>query len=77
MLNDQVYGNDTLEKYVDNVRQMLEDVEERLVFRTNVFLLNDLSAYKPSPGDLAYPEKLEQMEVCKALLINLLQIIVY
>lgn len=64
MLSDQVYGNDTLEKYVDTVRQMLEDVEERLVFRTNVFLVHDLSAYKPSPGDLAYPEKLEQMEVC-------------
>lgn len=52
-----------MEKFTDTVRQMLEDVEERLVFRTNVFFQHDLSAYRPSPGDLAYPEKLEQMEV--------------
>lgn len=54
---------ESLEKFTDTVRQMLEDVEERLVFRTNVFFQHDLSAYRPSPGDLAYPEKLEQMEV--------------
>lgn len=44
---------------------MLEDVEERLVFRANVYFQHDLSAYQPSPGDLAYPEKLEQMEVIR------------
>lgn len=49
---------------------MLQDVEERLVFRTNVFFQHDLSAYKPSPGDLAYPEKLEQLEVRQKNLLN-------
>lgn len=53
---------DTLSRFVDTVRQMLEDVEERLVFRTNVFFQHDLAGYRPSPGDLAYPEKLQQME---------------
>lgn len=41
---------------------MLEDVEERLVFRTNVFFQYDLAGYKPSPGDLMYPEKLIYIE---------------
>jgi hypothetical protein len=49
-------------KYVEVVRQLLQDVEERLVFRTNIFFQHDLLSYSPSPGDLAYPEKLEQME---------------
>lgn len=44
-------------------RQLSQDVSERLVFRANVFFQHDLSAYVPSPGDLAYPEKLEQLEV--------------
>lgn len=41
---------------------MLEDVEERLVFRTNVFFQHDLAGYKPSRGDLMYPEKLIHIE---------------
>lgn len=62
MLSEKVVGDDHLMKYVDVIRQLLEDVEERLVFRTNVFFKHDLNDYKPSPGDLAYPEKLQQME---------------
>ena len=54
---------DHLLKYVEVIRQLLQDVEERLVFRTNIFFQHDLLSYNPSPGDLAYPEKLEQMEV--------------
>lgn len=64
-----------MEKFTDTVRQMLEDVEERLVFRTNVFFQHDLSAYRPSPGDLAYPEKLEQMEVIQLCFLVTLQLI--
>lgn len=45
------------------MRQLLQDIEERLVFRTHIFFQNDLIAYRPSAGDLAYPEKLEQLEV--------------
>lgn len=54
---------DHLLKYAEVVRQLLQDVEERLVFRSNIFFQHDLLAYNPSPGDLAYPEKLAQMEV--------------
>ncbi|RZC32038.1 conserved oligomeric Golgi complex subunit 3 [Asbolus verrucosus] len=62
MLNEKTISSDHLTKYVEVVKQLLEDVEERLVFRTNIFFQHDLMSYHPSPGDLAYPEKLEQME---------------
>ncbi len=42
---------------------MLEDVQERLVYRTQVYIRNEILSYKPSPGDIAYPEKLEMMQV--------------
>jgi len=42
--------------------QMLEDVQERLVYRTSVYIRSDILGYSPAPGDLAYPEKLEMME---------------
>lgn len=42
---------------------MLEDVQERLVYRTHIYIQTDITGYKPAPGDLAYPEKLEMMEV--------------
>lgn len=45
------------------VKQMLEDVQERLVYRTHIYIQTDITGYKPAPGDLAYPEKLEMMEV--------------
>lgn len=45
------------------VKQMLEDVQERLVYRTHIYIQTDIIGYNPAPGDLAYPEKLEMMEV--------------
>lgn len=41
---------------------MLQDVQERLVFRAHLYLQSDILQYHPSPGDLAYPDKLEMME---------------
>jgi hypothetical protein len=43
--------------------QLLQDVQERLVFRAHLYLKSDIEQYKAAPGDLAYPEKLEMMEV--------------
>jgi hypothetical protein len=43
--------------------QLLQDVQERLVFRAHCYLQSDILQYKPAAGDLAYPEKLEMMEV--------------
>ncbi len=42
--------------------QLLQDAQERLVFRTHLYLQSDIQQYHPSPGDLAYPQKLEMME---------------
>lgn len=58
---------ETLDRFTEIIRQLLQDMEERLVFRTHIFFQNDLMSYQPSPGDLAYPEKLEQMEVKQIL----------
>ncbi|RXN00492.1 Conserved oligomeric Golgi complex subunit 3 [Acipenser ruthenus] len=44
------------------VQQMLEDVQERLVYRTHMYIQSDIIGYNPAPGDLAYPDKLEMME---------------
>ncbi|CAH3023669.1 unnamed protein product [Porites evermanni] len=40
------------------ILQMLEDVQERLVYRAQAYIESDIQKYSPAPGDLAYPEKL-------------------
>ncbi|XP_033638194.1 conserved oligomeric Golgi complex subunit 3-like isoform X2 [Asterias rubens] len=63
MLQDHVQTNpDELKAFEMVNRQMLEDVQERLVYRASIYVQTDILAYKPAPGDLAYPEKLEMME---------------
>lgn len=54
---------DSLEAFGKTANQLLQDVQERLVFRAHLYLQTDILNYKPSAGDLAYPEKLEMMEV--------------
>lgn len=51
-----------LEAFGQILQQMLQDVQERLVFRAHLYLQSDIQQYHPSPGDLAYPDKLEMME---------------
>jgi hypothetical protein len=41
------------------VSQMLQDVQERLVYRAQHYINTDIKGYNPAPGDLAYPEKLK------------------
>ncbi|XP_069496876.1 conserved oligomeric Golgi complex subunit 3 [Ambystoma mexicanum] len=63
MLEDHVQNNaEHLCAFEAVVKQMLEDVQERLVYRTHIYIQTDIIGYKPAPGDLAYPEKLEMME---------------
>ncbi|XP_049873257.1 conserved oligomeric Golgi complex subunit 3 [Pectinophora gossypiella] len=45
-----------------SARALLQDAQERLVFRAHVHLRADVLLYRPAPGDLAYPHKLEMME---------------
>lgn len=56
-------AGDSLEAFGTICLQLLQDVQERLVFRAHLYLQSDILNYKPSGGDLAYPEKLEMMEV--------------
>lgn len=59
MILDNETSNDAFTRIL---WQLLQDVQERLVFRTHVYLQTDLMNYRPSAGDLAYPEKLQMME---------------
>lgn len=54
---------ESLEAFGKICLQLLQDVQERLVFRAHLYLHSDILNYKPSAGDLAYPDKLEMMEV--------------
>lgn len=56
------FGANELEAVKAVVRQMLEDVQERLVYRTHIYMKTDILHYNPGAGDLAYPDKLEMME---------------
>ncbi|XP_058130062.1 conserved oligomeric Golgi complex subunit 3 isoform X1 [Anopheles ziemanni] len=63
MLDEHVtYSPDSLEAFAKIVYQLLQDVQERIGFRAQNYLESDIRNYKPSAGDLAYPEKLEMME---------------
>ncbi|XP_071951133.1 conserved oligomeric Golgi complex subunit 3-like [Antedon mediterranea] len=63
MLQDHVQNSpNELKSFETIARQMLEDVQERLVFRSHIYIQSDIMNYSPAPGDLAYPEKLEMME---------------
>lgn len=63
VLEEQV-NNDkiTLSALGNAAQALLQDVQERLVFRAHVHLRNDVLLYRAAPGDLAYPDKLLMME---------------
>ncbi|XP_051156625.1 conserved oligomeric Golgi complex subunit 3 [Leptopilina boulardi] len=63
MLDEHVQNNfEPLQGFGNICLQLLHDVQERLVFRAHLYLQTDVVGYKPSPGDLSYPEKLKMME---------------
>ena len=63
MLDEHVQNNfEPLEGFGNVCLQLLHDVQERLVFRAHLYLQSDVLNYNPSPGDLAYPDKLKMME---------------
>jgi len=69
MLDDHILSNQNeLKAFEIIVKQMLEDVQERLVYRTNIYIKTDILGFAPSSGDLAYPDKLIMMEdIAKSL----------
>uniref|UniRef100_T1J4T0 Conserved oligomeric Golgi complex subunit 3 n=1 Tax=Strigamia maritima TaxID=126957 RepID=T1J4T0_STRMM len=63
MIDEHIRNNpEHLKAFEAVVTQMLQDVQERLVYRTHIYIQSDILNYNPSPGDLVYPEKLEMME---------------
>ncbi|XP_033215347.1 conserved oligomeric Golgi complex subunit 3 isoform X1 [Belonocnema kinseyi] len=63
MLDEHVQNNmEPLQGFGNICLQLLHDVQERLVFRAHLYLQTDVMGYRPSPGDLSYPEKLKMME---------------
>ncbi|XP_059479995.1 conserved oligomeric Golgi complex subunit 3 isoform X2 [Neocloeon triangulifer] len=63
MLEEHVQANpEPLAAFGKLAWQLLQDVQERLVFRAHLYLKTDIEQYRAAPGDLAYPEKLEMME---------------
>lgn len=63
----QIFVAEQLDAFHRVVLQLLSDVQERLVYRAHIYVQNDIIGYKPVSGDLAYPEKLEMMEVMHML----------
>ena len=45
------------------IQPALEDVQTRLVFRTQAFLRDEIERYKPRPGDLDYPARNKQASI--------------
>lgn len=64
-------GQTELEAFLNAMRQLLQDCQERLVYRTNIYIQTNIVGYCPASGDLAYPEKLEMMEV-SSIFLNVL-----
>ncbi|KAF7992085.1 hypothetical protein HCN44_001410 [Aphidius gifuensis] len=63
MLEEHVHNNmEALEGFGNVCLQLLHDAQERLVYRAHLYLQSDIQGYNPSPGDLAYPDKLKMME---------------
>ncbi|KAF4529520.1 hypothetical protein B566_EDAN015178 [Ephemera danica] len=63
MLEEHVHNSpESLAAFGRLAWQLLQDVQERLVFRAHLYLKSDVEQYRPAAGDLAYPEKLEMME---------------
>ena len=60
-----LFPADQLAAFETVCSQMLEDVQERLVYRTHIYIRAEILGYRPADGDLAYPDKLEMMEVSR------------
>lgn len=51
-----------LDPFIKSMQHLLEDTQERLFYRCNVYIQTNIIGYIPGAGDLAYPEKLEMMK---------------
>ncbi|XP_050555141.1 conserved oligomeric Golgi complex subunit 3 isoform X2 [Spodoptera frugiperda] len=62
VIEEQVNNDPRLSALGQYARALLQDAQERLVYRAHVHLRADVLLYRPAHGDLAYPSKLLMME---------------
>ncbi|KAI1287999.1 Conserved oligomeric Golgi complex subunit 3 [Halotydeus destructor] len=62
VIDEHTTNSDELHAFGSVIEQLLQDIQERLAYRSNIYVYENIVGYKPAPGDLAYPEKLEMME---------------
>ncbi|CAG2103433.1 unnamed protein product [Medioppia subpectinata] len=63
MIDENVINqSQELEPFIQSVERLLQDTQERLVYRSNIYIQSNIIDYTPCAGDLAYPEKLEMMK---------------
>ena len=60
-LMEHVSNNNSSISFKNSITQLWEDVQERLVYRSYIFIKSDIYDFSPHDGDLLYPEKLEMM----------------
>ncbi|KRY39216.1 Conserved oligomeric Golgi complex subunit 3 [Trichinella spiralis] len=72
ILDERCYtsdGTDVVYKGLAKVlEELLGDLTERLLYRSQMFAANEIGNYNPAEGDLAYPEKLTMIkEISKSM----------
>lgn len=56
--------------FVRVLSELVGDATERLVYRAQLYAEADILRYNPASGDLAYPEKLQMMQVSVVVLFH-------
>ncbi|RNA36024.1 Conserved oligomeric Golgi complex subunit [Brachionus plicatilis] len=62
LMDNMKTKSDNLSAFESVCSQLLEDVQERFVYRTHIYIREEILNYNCSPGDISYPEKLETMQ---------------
>ncbi len=52
-------SSDALQSFAEVLHKILPDVQERLIYRAQLFVRDAIAAFEPAPSDLDYPNKLK------------------
>lgn len=56
---------ESVQAFLGVINRILEDIQERLIFLSQKFILDHISTFYPAPADLDYPKRLEVQDVTK------------
>nr|CAG4719598.1 unnamed protein product [Naegleria fowleri] len=59
ILQEGIKTKKTVPYFEAVVHLMVQDIQERLIYRTSFFIANEVTKYQPTPEDLDYPNKLK------------------